>query len=400
MSRQLAVVKPDFGARGGFERHLDALVEGLADRGWDVTIEHVDGRTRPRYLYGVRIDDAHLALHDEYFLHLALVERVQQLDLAAYDAVLTTQPPTYLVDHDRTVALFYHHARQFYDLADAFTASGFVDAEIHAAATEAIRALETPAVSSIRHWLAGSAEVADRLRRFWSIPAERISIHRAPPASWPSSATPYRPGGPILTVGRHEWPKRNELVVQAAHVLGPDRPLTHFVGGGSRLEVAVSLDAELGADPTLAAHLDDAATWRNRGIFTKGWAPFEGSPSGRVSFEGEVDDRRRDELYASASLVVAPAYREDYGLTVLEAMARGRPVIVCSDGGGLTELVEDGENGLVVEPTAKALAAGIERILDDPAAAARMGAAGLAVVQDITIEGAVSQVAGVLAVDE
>ncbi len=397
MSRRLAVVKPDFGARGGFERHLDGLVAGLAERGWETAIVQIDGRTRPRQLYGVAIEETHLALHDEYFLHLALVERVQQLDLSAYDAVLTTQPPTYLVDHDCTVALFYHHARQFYDLADAFVASGFVDPDLHRAATEAIRSLEGAAVTAVRHWLAGSEEVADRLRRFWAIPDGRISIHRAPPSSRPDVLSPYPTNGPIVTVGRHEWPKRNELAVQAAHLLEPSRPPLHLVGGGSRLEVATSIDAELAADPAAADRLDERATWMNRGIFTKGWAPFDGEPSGRVIFEGEVDDRRRDQLYDDASVVVAPAHREDYGLTVLEAMAHARPVIACADGGGLTELIDDGVNGLVVDPTAKALAVGIERILDDPTAAARMGAAGLATVDGITMDRAVDQVVDVLA---
>jgi glycosyltransferase involved in cell wall biosynthesis len=391
VSLRLAVVKPDFGARGGFERHLDGLVAGLIDRGWDVTLVTVDGRSRPTQLYGVRIDPSHLAANDEYFLHMALVEQIQRLNLDAFDAVLATQPPTYLVDHPRTVALFYHHARQFYDLADVFVASGFVDAEIHAAASEAIRSLEKPAVDGVRHWLAGSNTVAGRLRRFWAIPDDRITIHRAPPDSRPEGQAPYRSNGPIVTVGRHEWPKRNELLVQAAHLLGRNRPTVHLVGGGSRLDLATSIDAELAANPDRAAELDDESTWRNRGIFTKGWSPFEGPPSGRVVFEGEADDHRRDELYATASVVVAPAFQEDYGLTVLEAMARARPVIVCADGGGLTELVDDGVNGLIVDPTAEALAAGIGRLLDDPAAAARMGRAGLGVVGEITMDRAVDQ---------
>lgn len=392
MTRRLAVVKPDFGATGGFERHLEGLIAGLSERGCDVSVVNIDGRTRPQRLYGIEIGEAHLAMHDEYFLHLALVERVQQLDLSGYDAVLATQPPTYLVDHDHTVALFYHHARQFYDLAEAFVASGFVETELHAAATEAVRSLEGSAVTSVRRWLAGSEEVADRLRHYWAIPDERISIHRAPPSSRPEALTPYRPDGPIVTVGRHEWPKRNELVVQAVHLLGPGRPPLHLVGGGSRLEVAMSIDAELAARPAAAAGLDDRSTWLNRGIFTRGWAPFEGEPSGRVVFEGEVDDRRRDRLYANASVAVAPAHREDYGLTVLEAMAQARPVVVCADGGGLTELVEDGVNGLIVDPTAKALAAGVEQLLDDPAMAARMGHAGLSTVSEITMGRAVEQV--------
>ena len=73
---------------------------------------------------------------------------------------------------------------------------------------------------------------------------------------------------------------------------------------------------------------------------------------------------------------MAPAYREDYGLTVLEAHARGRPVIVCRDGGGLVDLVEDGVTGLVVEPTGQAIADAVRRFRDDPGMAAAMGDAG------------------------
>ena len=109
-------------------------------------------------------------------------------------------------------------------------------------------------------------------------------------------------------------------------------------------------------------------------------------------FEGEVDDDRRDQLYDEAVLVVAPAYREDYGLTTLEAMIRARPVIVCSDGGGLTELVTDDVTGLVVEPTARALARAIDRLVRDPARASRLGEAGRKAVLDITIDRAVSGV--------
>ena len=64
-------------------------------------------------------------------------------------------------------------------------------------------------------------------------------------------------------------------------------------------------------------------------------------------------------------MVVAPAFREDYGLTALEGMLWQRPVIVCRDGGGLVDLVEETGAGLVVDPTPKALADGIERVLGD-----------------------------------
>jgi glycosyltransferase involved in cell wall biosynthesis len=337
------------------------------------------------------VEPVQLEHHDEYFLHLGLVERIQQLDLRRFDAVLTTQPPTYLARHPRKVALFYHQARQFYDLAGAFMASGFVDPEIHKAAARAIRTLEREAVRDVRFWLAGSQESASRLERYWAIPPALIAIHRAPPTSVPASAPWHRPEGPIVCVGRQEWPKRSELLVQAMH-LTETRRAAHLVGAGSRLEFVKSLDAQLHHDPELATRLPDDKLWLNRGIFTAGWKPCGGPPSGRLVFEGDVSDERRDQLYDEAVAVVAPAYREDYGLTAIEAMIRARPVIVCRDGGGLTELIADGVSGVVVEPSARALATAIDRLVRDPPRASRIGEAARKAVFSITMEQAVTQV--------
>ncbi len=60
----------------------------------------------------------------------------------------------------------------------------------------------------------------------------------------------------------------------------------------------------------------------------------------------------------------------------MEAMAAGKPVIA-SRIGGLPEIVADGETGILVPPgDPDALRAAMARLLDDPALAARMGAAG------------------------
>lgn len=387
----VAVLKPDFGVAGGFERHLDGLLDGLRQREWNVTVVEIDGRTRPSRLYGLPIEPIRLEFHDEYFMHMAMVERTQQLNLDRFDVVLTTQPPTYLARHPRKVALFYHQARQFYDLAGAFMASGFVDDEVHKAASRAVRTLERNAVTDVRRWLAGSAESAARLERYWAIPSELIAIHRAPPTSVPSTANWHRPEGPIVSVGRHEWPKRTELLVQALHLTKTKRQ-AYLVGAGSRLDFIKSLDAEFHHDPSLATEPFDEQIWLNQGIYTKGWEPFAGPGSGRITFEADADDARRDELYDEAVAVVAPAYKEDYGLTAIEAMIRARPVIVCSDGGGLTELVTNDVTGLVVDPNPQALAHAIDRLVRDPARASRLGEAARKAVLDLTMEQAVNQV--------
>jgi glycosyltransferase involved in cell wall biosynthesis len=95
--------------------------------------------------------------------------------------------------------------------------------------------------------------------------------------------------------------------------------------------------------------------------------------------------------YRNSSCVVAPAYLEDYGLTALEGMAFGKPVIVCTDGGYLARLVIDGVNGLVVDPDPRALADAIRRIDDDAAWAKQLGEAGRAVAAEFTWDRALTE---------
>lgn len=77
---------------------------------------------------------------------------------------------------------------------------------------------------------------------------------------------------------------------------------------------------------------------------------------------------------AGATLFASPSFYEGGpGLTFLEAMACGLPVIAPADTGS-AEVVIDGETGLLVQPRDEAsLACALRRLLDDPAAAAAMG---------------------------
>jgi glycosyltransferase involved in cell wall biosynthesis len=76
-----------------------------------------------------------------------------------------------------------------------------------------------------------------------------------------------------------------------------------------------------------------------------------------------------------ARALLLPSWPEGLGRVVLEAFARGRTV-VATDAGGIPDIVTDGTDGILLPPgDTDALVAGIERILDDPALAARLGAA-------------------------
>jgi trehalose synthase len=78
-------------------------------------------------------------------------------------------------------------------------------------------------------------------------------------------------------------------------------------------------------------------------------------------------------LQRHASVVVQKSLAEGFGLTVAEAMWKSRPV-VASAVGGIVDQVVDGETGLLVRDPhdLAALGAAIERLLGDPAEAARL----------------------------
>ncbi|MGI8939390.1 MAG: glycosyltransferase family 4 protein, partial [Iamia sp.] len=127
----------------------------------------------------------------------------------------------------------------------------------------------------------------------------------------------------------------------------------------------------------------------------------EPAPDGwtsNITLAGRVDDASLTRLYATAPCVVAPALDEDYGLTAIEAMAHGAPVVVCDDGGGLADLVDDEVDGLVVEPTGAALARAIERIATDRDLAAALSEGARARAASITWDRADDEIRLALAI--
>lgn len=94
----------------------------------------------------------------------------------------------------------------------------------------------------------------------------------------------------------------------------------------------------------------------------------------RVRFLGWVEEEDKALLYAGAGVFAFPSRYEGFGLTPLEAMAGGAPV-VCSDATSLPEVVGDG--GLLFPAgDHQALADALSRVLDDPPLAERLRAAG------------------------
>jgi glycosyltransferase involved in cell wall biosynthesis len=109
-----------------------------------------------------------------------------------------------------------------------------------------------------------------------------------------------------------------------------------------------------------------------------------------VKFVGEVDDVGAHMEHAD--IVIAPSRGEWTPLVLMEALARGKPVVAACVG-GVPEVVRNRESGLLVAPESPAeLAGAIAELLADPAAATAMAERGRSLIHagfriESTLEG-------------
>ena len=81
----------------------------------------------------------------------------------------------------------------------------------------------------------------------------------------------------------------------------------------------------------------------------------------KVQFLGWISEEEKARWMRGAFAALYLPHDEDsYGYVTLEAFHSHKPVLTFCDSGGTDEIVEGGVNGLVLEPTAEALAHGME----------------------------------------
>lgn len=140
--------------------------------------------------------------------------------------------------------------------------------------------------------------------------------------------------------------------------------------------------------PDVAAVVMGGTTADNRGFLDELEARVASAGQGeKILFLGEQPDARVPEFFRALDIFVAPQRWEGFGLTPLEAMASGVPVVV-TRAGAFEEMVVAGQTGLIVDTDDDAgLEAAVAELLDDPGRCAAMGRAARAhVLDDFAIE--------------
>ncbi len=221
----------------------------------------------------------------------------------------------------------------------------------HAQGMRERRFYESWLVGALTRIASVSRFTADRMEREFHVAPDKFrflpnavdGLEAAPAASAPQSPT-------ILTVARlgaGEREKNVHEMIAAVAIVKERLPGVKYeiIGGGA-------LRPELEA---LAKNLGVADS---------------------VAFLGQVGDRELRQAYARAAVFAMPSNKEGFGIVYLEAWQSGKPVI-CSSRGAASEVVADGVDGFVLDPSdVKTLADRLYGLLTQPDVAKAMGERG------------------------
>ena len=96
--------------------------------------------------------------------------------------------------------------------------------------------------------------------------------------------------------------------------------------------------------------------------------------SSRIEFKGYLEGEPLQELYGSSDIFILPTREDCFGLVILEAMCASLPVISSKYADGAFDLIEEGENGCIIDPDdTDAFAAAITAMFADEGRLAVMG---------------------------
>jgi mannosylfructose-phosphate synthase len=187
-----------------------------------------------------------------------------------------------------------------------------------------------------------------------------VDVRRFRPDPTAPSPPLRAPGEFVFALSRIDSNKGLDYLIRAFERVRRQSGAHLVIGGGSKNPKAHEIDVK----GSLLA-LVDALSLRDR-----------------VTFTGYVPDADLDTYYRRARVFVLPSKYEPFGMTVLEAMACGTPVVATRHG-GLRHVLTHGEDSLLVDPSdPEELSAAVLDVLKDEALARRLGEAGLRLVRD------------------
>lgn len=253
----------------------------------------------------------------------------RQMDLSKFDLIIVSQTGAYfpnLVKKGKAKLICYCHTppRYLYGYPTARKPSKWIKPFVHLA-NHVLRMVDFSASRNVDLFIANSKEVKNRIAKFYRREAKVIY----PPIDikyaqkfLANNKSLARKSSYYLCGGRLARAKRIDLAIKACIRLGLNLKI-------------------FGKD--FAGYEDEL---RNIVNFCMSKIPGSRNKSKSiVEFLGEVSDEEKFSLMANAKAYIFPSEFEDFGITPVEAMSVGCPVIAFKSG-GVKETVVDGKTGL------------------------------------------------------
>lgn len=275
------------------------------------------------------------------------------IDLSAADRVICFRPQAHLIDHPHKILWFIHHVRLFYDLYDS-PYRDFPDDLKHQGIRDALVAADNVALREAKHIFTNSRVVSDRLAKYNQIDSEVLY----PPVFDSARFYCRRYSDEVVYVCRLEHHKRQHLLIEALALT--QTPVRVRICGSSAgpvyPEELLALVARLG--------LEDRVSMENRWI---------------------TEDEKAEYLADCLAAAYLPLDEDSYGYPSVEASHAAKAILTTTDSGGVLELVNDGVNGYVVEPTPAALARALDQLYTERDNTIAMGVAARARLHELNI---------------
>lgn len=266
------------------------------------------------------------------FFPILRVKAFRKLDLSEFDVILSsssaeakqvrkTRPDQIHICYCHTPIRYYWSDYAEYKKNPGFGRLNWLIRLFMPIIVPPLRRSDFRAAQEVDYFIGNSEYIAERIRTFYKKPADVIH----PPANVKRFKPKSKRAEYYVAMARQIPYKRLDLAIQAANKLGVRLKV---FGDGSEHDKLVAM-----AGPTIEF--------------------FSGSGS-------QKDQDHITQSFNEARGFIFPA-KEDFGITMVEALAGGTPVITYDQGGSL-DIVKDGETGVLFdEQTADAVAGAIRR---------------------------------------
>ena len=212
---------------------------------------------------------------------------------------------------------------------------------------------------------------------------ERASLRRADFLCSTSRYTAEQSKKIFSLPGAEAFVVYNSTVMLAEKPAGPRQPgKVVFSGTLTPKKGVISLVRAWGKVvkecPNAVLHMFGKAGLTNNGVSMQDYlvSCLSNETRDTVRFLGHVTATELKENLRTATVAIFPSYSEAFALAPMEAMAEACPTIYTRRSSG-TELIEDGKNGLLIDPDdVDGIAAAIVRVLKDANLAKALGDAG------------------------